>query len=79
MNRRRRNRCSRLWTKNYEADLLAAGVPEERIYKLGLHLLGKMCLLSQIKNEQNHAFSIDLIVAASFIIGENKADRRSLG
>ena len=43
---------------------------------LGLY---NMYVQHEYLREKKLAFSIDLIVAISFIIGENKADRRSLG
>lgn len=39
------NALQQIVDKNYEADLLAAGVPEERIYKLGFAFAGKDVLV----------------------------------
>lgn len=40
-----KNALQQIVDKNYEADLLAAGVPEERIYKLGFAFAGKDVLV----------------------------------
>ena len=39
------NALQQIVDKNYEADLLAAGVPAERIYKLGFAFAGKDVLV----------------------------------